>query len=345
MTNTVQPLLTAEIKSLRNELLRSKQKCDALISFLETVHGSALTSWMSERVQLEAISAPETIPEATVPKKLPKTAAKVSAAGNSTASAAEPVTSEVQDTAPKTASSQKKRGRSSSKEAHALSASMTDEQKLDVLEENDTSKAKKARKPSKDISAEDETAALSNISAADCPPKKEARGRPKKIAVKEKLADEKDTSKVEIQNVSSAVVVTERSKSEDSITGEKPSPGNQKSGWQFNLKYGAPLEVRAKDSLWYPSRALYYILNKDKNQYKLKIHYIGYPKSNDEAIELVGAGLERLREPTADSNAAAEGMGQIGNRIVPEDKWNPNDKKPYGLAAYVVKQGDLFVEK
>ncbi|KAJ3243263.1 hypothetical protein HDU78_000651 [Chytriomyces hyalinus] len=69
--------------------------------------------------------------------------------------------------------------------------------------------------------------------------------------------------------------------------GFKPVLGDPRSGWHYNLKFGAIVDVYSRSyRAWYPARVMFYIVTA-QNTYKVKIHYIGYAKQYDEVFDLI----------------------------------------------------------
>ncbi|KAJ3224186.1 hypothetical protein HDU81_008710 [Chytriomyces hyalinus] len=69
--------------------------------------------------------------------------------------------------------------------------------------------------------------------------------------------------------------------------GFKPVLGDPRSGWHYNLKFGAIVDVYSRSyRAWYPGRVMFYIVTA-QNTYKVKIHYIGYAKQYDEVFDLI----------------------------------------------------------
>ncbi|KAI8612809.1 hypothetical protein BC830DRAFT_1170757 [Chytriomyces sp. MP71] len=86
--------------------------------------------------------------------------------------------------------------------------------------------------------------------------------------------------------------------------GITPTLGSPRSGWHYNLKFGAIVEAYSKSCrLWYPARVMYYIIT-DKNTYKLKLHYIGYTKKFDEIFDLLLPERRAQIRPTVDDAAS-----------------------------------------
>ncbi|KAI9014631.1 hypothetical protein BC832DRAFT_161270 [Gaertneriomyces semiglobifer] len=132
----------------------------------------------------------------------------------------------------------------------------------------------------------------------------------------------------------------------------RPQLGNPANGFHFNLLYGNKLEILSDSEgpeVWYSGRALVYApcnLPNGRKTWKIKVHFQGYPKRQDEPIVLDEKGRAGLR-PVTRKPDVMQGPPN-GSRVQDEDdKFHPDSKKLwYPLNSdqrKLVKQGGVVV--
>ncbi|KAJ1336679.1 hypothetical protein BSLG_006998 [Batrachochytrium salamandrivorans] len=147
---------------------------------------------------------------------------------------------------------------------------------------------------------------------------------------------------------------------EDSINGAPgwclPVIGTQSLEFQFKMRFGDRIEARwiklrkcgstsivdVIDDAWYSARALYYLTTPNKASWRLKIHYEGFKKTDDQFLPLDGDVRLFLREPLGGAEIAPPGTGN-------EDGWFDLDSpKTYLLAKTqkaAAKRGECIVKQ
>ncbi|KAJ3186467.1 hypothetical protein HDU85_007286 [Gaertneriomyces sp. JEL0708] len=132
----------------------------------------------------------------------------------------------------------------------------------------------------------------------------------------------------------------------------RPQLGNPANGFHFNLLYGNKLEILSDSEgpeVWYSGRALVYApcnLPNGRKTWKVKVHFQGYPKRQDEPIVLDAKGRAGLRPVTGKPDVMLGPPN--GSRVQDEDdKFHPDSKKLwYPLNSdqrKLVKQGGVVV--
>ncbi|KAJ3286709.1 hypothetical protein HDU79_006273 [Rhizoclosmatium sp. JEL0117] len=170
---------------------------------------------------------------------------------------------------------------------------------------------------------------------------------PKATAKKGRAAAPRKNAKSAV--AAAAVDAPATVESEEAVKVAAPSkkdlkPNDPESGWHFNLPYATDIEAYSKayklsdcfvSPEWYPAKTLYYVGPSKTNEYKLKVHYIGYAKEFDEAFALSTDADRALLRPLKEQPTIKDTVAE----------WDVNAKKPYGVGATATREGDYFIAK
>ncbi|EGF84296.1 hypothetical protein BATDEDRAFT_34223 [Batrachochytrium dendrobatidis JAM81] len=103
-----------------------------------------------------------------------------------------------------------------------------------------------------------------------------------------------------------------------------PELGNLALPFQYNLRFGDKIESKwvkfhktsdiyengTYNGLWYPARAIYYMPSMDGQCWRLKVHFEGCKKSQDQFISLIGETTNLIRLPLGGDGVAVPGLAK-----------------------------------